>query len=268
MSRIVINNLWKQYGETTVLENLNLTIEDGEFVSVVGASGCGKTTFLRLLLGEESPTRGSIAVDGEPLQPEPCVDRGIVFQRYSVFPHLTVLRNVLLALELQHAKVLCRSFGSARRQQLQRCQQLLERVGLGAAMDQYPSALSGGMQQRLALCQALIATPKILLLDEPFGALDPGIRKNMQDLVGELHAELGLTIIMITHDLNEGFALGSRLLVFDKIRNDPHRPELYGAQVTYDLPLRTVPYEAEAEAGDHDLATVLSEPLAALAAIT
>ncbi|MFK7912764.1 MAG: ATP-binding cassette domain-containing protein [Pseudomonadales bacterium] len=239
MSRIAIKNLWKQYGTNIVLENLNLTIEDQEFVSIVGASGCGKTTFLRLLLGEERPSRGVIEIDDVALQPEPSVDRGVVFQRYSVFPHLTVLKNVLLALELREAKLLCRTFGNTRKKHIARCKELLQRVGLGSALDQYPSALSGGMQQRLALCQALIAAPKILLLDEPFGALDPGIRKDMQALVAELHSELQLTVIMITHDLSEGFELGTRLLVFDKTRNDPHEPELFGAGITYDLPLTT-----------------------------
>lgn len=240
MSRIDITNLWKTYDSNVVLENLNLTIEDGEFVSIVGASGCGKTTFLRMVLGEEQPSRGLIEIDGEALQPEPTSARGIVFQRYSVFPHLTVLNNVLLALELGHAKVLCRSFGVTRKEQIKRSVQMLERVGLAETQNQYPTALSGGMQQRLALCQALIAAPKILLLDEPFGALDPGIRTDMQALVRQLHAELGLTVIMITHDLSEGFQLGTRLLVFDKIRNDPQAPDVYGANVTYDLSLNSL----------------------------
>jgi NitT/TauT family transport system ATP-binding protein len=239
MSRIDIRNLWKTYDDNVVLENLNLTIEHGEFVSIVGASGCGKTTFLRMILGEEQPSRGSIEIDGEALLPEPSSARGIVFQRYSVFPHLTVLGNVLLALELGHAKYLCRSFGARRKDQIKRSLKMLERVGLGGAQDQYPAALSGGMQQRLALCQALIAAPKILLLDEPFGALDPGIRKDMQELVMELHQELGLTVIMITHDLAEGFQLGTRLMVFDQIRIDPQAPNLYGANVTYDLLLNS-----------------------------
>jgi NitT/TauT family transport system ATP-binding protein len=237
MSRIEVKNLWKSYDDKVVLERLNLTIEDGEFVAIVGASGCGKTTFLRMILGEEEPTRGSIDIDGQPLVPEPSAERGVVFQRYSVFPHLTVLGNVLLALELAHAKLVCRSFGRRRAEEIARCEQILDRVGLASSMDQYPTALSGGMQQRLALCQALIAEPKILLLDEPFGALDPGIRKDMHELVGELQRELGLTVIMITHDLSEGFTLGTRLLVFDKTRTDPQSPDLYGAGITYDLPL-------------------------------
>ncbi|MCR9258860.1 MAG: ABC transporter ATP-binding protein [Pseudomonadaceae bacterium] len=244
MSRIDIHNLWKSYDSNVVLENLNLSIDHGDFVSIVGASGCGKTTFLRMILGEEQPSRGSIDIDGEALQPEPSSARGIVFQRYSVFPHLTVLGNVLLALEMSHAKYLCRSFGARRKEQVKRSQQMLERVGLTDAKDQYPSALSGGMQQRLALCQALIAAPKILLLDEPFGALDPGIRKDMQSLVRQLHRELGLTVIMITHDLAEGFQLGTRLLVFDKTRVDPQAPNLYGANITYDLRLNSLSTES------------------------
>lgn len=114
---------------------------------------------------------------------------------------------------------------------------MLAAVGLGAAEDRYPAELSGGMQQRLAFAQALMAKPRLLLLDEPFGALDPGIRADMHQLVRRLWQELGLTIVMVTHDLKEGFALGTRLLVFDKVRQDPHAPEAYGARVTYDLPL-------------------------------
>jgi NitT/TauT family transport system ATP-binding protein len=237
MSDVAIKNLWKSYDRKVVLERLNLSIADREFVTVVGASGCGKTTFLRLLLGEESPSRGSIEVDGKPLRAEPSAERGVVFQRYSVFPHLTVLENVLLGLELGNAKFLCRTFGRRRKAQIDRCSYMLERVGLAASSDQYPTALSGGMQQRLALCQALIPEPKMLLLDEPFGALDPGIRKDMHALVSELHQELSLTVVMITHDLSEAFTLGTRLLVFDKTRVDPQDPDLYGAHVTYDLPL-------------------------------
>ena len=114
---------------------------------------------------------------------------------------------------------------------------MLDRVGLGSAADNYPSELSGGMQQRLALAQTLITEPRILLLDEPFGALDPGIRADMHELVGQLHRDLDLTVFMITHDISEGFALGSRLLVFDKPRVDPHEPDLYGATITFDLPV-------------------------------
>jgi len=236
-TRIAIRNLWKEYGDQVVLERINLEVAAGEFCTIVGASGCGKTTFLRLLLGEEAPTRGRILIDGEPLPAEPGPDRGIVFQRYSVFPHLTVLGNVLLGLELRAAPVTGRLFGSARREARDLASQMLDAVGLGRALDKYPDALSGGMQQRLALAQSLVMHPRVLLLDEPFGALDPGIRSDMHELVGRLWRENDLTVFMTTHDLREGFHLGTRLLVFDKLRHDPQAPNAYGAGITYDLPV-------------------------------
>lgn len=236
-ARIAIRNLWKEYGDQVVLERINLQVQPGEFCTIVGASGCGKTTFLRLLLGEEAPSRGQILLDGRPLPPEPGPDRGIVFQRYSVFPHLTVLRNVLLGLELRGAPLTGRLFGAGRREALERSRQMLDAVGLGRALDKYPSELSGGMQQRLALAQSLVMHPEILLLDEPFGALDPGIRADMHELVGRLWRENDLTVFMITHDIKEGFHLGTRLLVFDKLRHDPDAPNAYGAGITFDLPV-------------------------------
>ena len=234
---IEVRNVWKRYADKTVLEKVRLDVAEREFVTIVGASGCGKTTFLRMLLGEVEPCEGAIRIDGEPLVPEPCADRGVVFQRYSVFPHLTVLGNVLLGLDLAGARLLGRTFGRRRARNVARARGMLDRVGLASSADDYPSALSGGMQQRLALAQTLVAAPRILLLDEPFGALDPGIRRDMHELVGGLHRELDLTVLMITHDISEGFSLGSRLLVFDKPRVDPHEPDLYGATITFDLPV-------------------------------
>ena len=234
---IEVRNVWKRYPGKTVLENVRLRVEPNEFVTIVGASGCGKTTFLRMLLGEVEPCEGVIEIDGVPLVPEPRADRGVVFQRYSVFPHLTVLGNVLLGLDLGMSRLFGRTFGSRRARNLARAQEMLERVGLLSSAGNYPSELSGGMQQRLALAQTLIMEPRILLLDEPFGALDPGIRSDMHELVRELHRELDLTVFMITHDIAEGFSLGSRLLVFDKPRIDPHEPDLYGATITFDLPV-------------------------------
>jgi NitT/TauT family transport system ATP-binding protein len=237
VSRVQLRNVWKEYGEHVVLERLNLRVEAGEFCTIVGASGCGKTAFLRMLLGEDGPTRGAILLDGEPLPAEPGPDRGIVFQRYSVFPHLTVLGNVLLGLELRGAPLTGHLFGAARRRALEQAREMLAAVGLEQALDKYPAQLSGGMQQRLALAQSLVMQPRILLLDEPFGALDPGIRSDMHRLVLDLWARHGLTVFMITHDLKEGFYLGTRLLVFDKVRHDPQAPNAYGATITYDLPV-------------------------------
>ncbi|HEX7683760.1 MAG TPA: ABC transporter ATP-binding protein [Trinickia sp.] len=234
---IEVRNVWKEYGDQVVLERLNLRVEEGEFCSMVGASGCGKSTFLRLLLGQERATRGEILLDGERLPREPDAHRGVVFQRYSVFDHLSVVRNVMLGLELPRAKFMGRLFGARRRAARDEAVAMLERVGLGAALDKYPQQLSGGMQQRLAIAQALMMKPRILLLDEPFGALDPGIRKDMHELLLLLWRESKLTIFMVTHDLKEGFTLGSRVLVFDKVRVDPQAPGAYGARITYNIAL-------------------------------
>lgn len=237
MPQIRIRHLWKSYGEKVVLENLSLDVQAGEFVSLVGASGCGKTTFFRMLLGEEQPSRGALLLDGKPWPQEPDADRGVVFQRYSVFPHLTALENVRLALEAPKAWFTGRLFGAARNVADQRALAMLECVGLADSAARYPHELSGGMQQRLALAQSLVAKPKILLLDEPFGALDPGIRADMHALMKRLWLEDRFTAFMVTHDIEEGFSLGSRLLVFDRVRNDPQAPQRYGSQITYDLPL-------------------------------
>ncbi|QQN49296.1 ABC transporter ATP-binding protein [Stutzerimonas balearica] len=234
---IAVKNVWQQYGDQVVLERLDLSVAEGEFCTLVGASGCGKSTFLRLLLGQERPSRGEILLDGAPIAHEPDASRGVVFQRYSVFPHLTVLDNVALGLELPNAPLLGRLLGGAKRRARDEAAAMLKKVGLGHALAKYPAQLSGGMQQRLAIAQALIMKPRVLLLDEPFGALDPGIRKDMHALLLELWNETRLTVFMVTHDLTEGFTLGTRILVFDKPRLDPHAPGAYGARVTYDIPL-------------------------------
>jgi NitT/TauT family transport system ATP-binding protein len=238
LTQVTVKHLWKEFGNQVVLENVNLHIGDNEFVTIVGASGCGKTTFLKMLLGVETPSRGQFLIDGEPLPSEPGADRGIVFQRYSLFPHLTVLENLMLGLELRDAPLLGRLFGARRRRALEKAMPLLEAVGLHLAADKYPTQLSGGMQQRLSIAQSVICEPKILLLDEPFGALDPGITGDMHTLILELWNTHKMTIFMVTHDLKESFQLGTRLLVFDKVRVDPQAPEAFGATITFNIPLK------------------------------
>ena len=238
MAAVTIRRLWKEYGSQVVLENLNLTIADHEFVTIVGASGCGKTTFMRLLLGMETPTRGEILIDGQPITAEPGPERGIVFQRYSCFPHLSVLDNVLIGLEFERSRFVGRLYGAPRRIAIDKARTLLAAIGLDDARNKYPAQLSGGMQQRLSIAQSVIREPKVLLLDEPFGALDPGTTADMHEIIVRLWQQNRMTIFMVTHDLKESFQLGTRLLVFDKTRHDPQAPEAYGATVTYDLPLR------------------------------
>jgi NitT/TauT family transport system ATP-binding protein len=237
MSAISVRNVWVEYGDQIVLERINLEIASGSFLSVVGPSGAGKSTFLRLILGQEQPTRGQILLDGVPLPPEPGPDRGVVFQRYSVFPHLSVLGNVLVGFEFAASKVLVRLTGAARRAAIEKSEELLEAVGLAQHRDKYPSALSGGMQQRLAIAQALARAPRVLLLDEPFGALDPGTRAQMHALIIPLWRAHKMTVIMVTHDIKEAFGLATRLIALDRRRRDPQAPGRFGAVVTYDLDL-------------------------------
>ena len=236
MSFVTVRNIFQSYDGRPILERVNLDVDEGTFVSIVGASGCGKSTFLRMLLAEERPTRGEIRIDGAPPALEPGRERGVVFQRYSVFPHMTVRENIVAAEAL--TRPLGWLFGAGRRAAQERADATLERIGLSHMAGAYPAALSGGMQQRLAIGQALSAKPRVLLLDEPFGALDPGTRLAMHDFLLELKAETGMTVFMVTHDIEEGFKLGDRLIVFDKPRWDPIDPAAYGATITYDLDTR------------------------------
>lgn len=248
-----LRNIWVEYGDRIVLENVNLDVEAGSFVSIVGPSGAGKSSLLRIILGQEAPTRGAILLDGAPLLPECGPDRGVVFQRYSVFPHLSALRNTAFGLECTQAPFAARLFGAARHTAIDEATAMLTAVGLGDSLHLYPAQMSGGMQQRLAIAQALIMRPRILLLDEPFGALDPGIRADMHGLITKLWRDYALTIIMVTHDIREAFTLGSRVLVLDKRRHDPHAPHRFGATAVYDLALRN---PADRHAADDNSITV------------
>ncbi len=247
MAFVEVENIFQSYDRRPILERVNLKVAEGEFISIVGASGCGKSTFLRLLLAEEQPSRGAIRIDGNPPATEPGLERGIVFQRYSVFPHMTVRDNIVAAEALPTRFGLLP--GAKRRAARDRAQATLDRIGLGHMAAAYPAALSGGMQQRLAIAQALTARPRVLLLDEPFGALDPGTRLAMHEFLMELQRETRMTVFMVTHDLEEGFKLGDRVLVFDKPRWDPDDPEAYGATITYDFDARNggIPFQTITE---------------------
>ncbi|EBA09397.1 ATP-binding cassette domain-containing protein [Sagittula stellata] len=233
MSFVVAKNVWKQYGDRPILERVNVEVEKGAFISIIGASGCGKSTFLRMLLADEQPTKGEISIEGGAPAQEPRRERGVVFQRYSVFPHLTVRDNVVAAESF--GTPFGRFFGKRLKDTRARAQVTLDRIGLGHVALHYPATLSGGMQQRLAIGQALVAEPRILLLDEPFGALDPGTRLSMHDFLTELRERTNMTVFMVTHDIEEAFKLGDRVLIFDKVRRDPERPHRFGATITHDL---------------------------------
>ncbi len=237
MTEIAIEGLGKNYGDCVVLENVNATLPDHEFAVILGPSGAGKTTLLRLLLSQEIPTRGQILIDGVPIDPEPQPDRGVVFQRYSVFPHRTVLDNVMMGPQLAAAPFTGRLWGARRRALADKAKTLLAEVGLIDHVKKYPTQLSGGMQQRLAIAQALIMEPKVLLLDEPFGALDQSTKKAMHRLILDLWQRNEMPIVMVTHDIGEAFTLGTRILMVDKARRDPQAPQAYGSTITQDIRL-------------------------------
>jgi len=239
------NDVYKSYpcvqGSKLILNDIDLQVRSGEFITVLGPSGCGKSTMLRLILGSEQPSRGEVLVDGLVVQ-SPNRDRGIVYQKYSLFPHRTVLDNVVFGLELESLSPFSRLIEPLRRRQLrmeysERAATMLGRMGLGGALHQYPHQLSGGMRQRVAIAQAMIMEPKILLLDEPFGALDDNARTDMQLFLLELWEKTRMTVFFVTHDLVEALFLGSRLLVLSQYyRTD--LPKVEGAKIVTD---RSVP---------------------------
>lgn len=195
------------YEANTVLQDIDLKIDDGEFFCLLGQSGCGKSTFLRLLAGLERPTSGEIRIDGE-LVDGPDRHCSVVFQDYSLFPWMTTGANLMLALRAAYP-------GKSRKEVKSLAESYLETVGLGGSFKQYPEALSGGMRQRAAIARALASPSRILLMDEPFGALDPVNRALLQDLVRNLHRDAGKrrTVVFVTHDIDEALYLGTRLVV-------------------------------------------------------
>jgi len=190
------------------LDRIGFSIPDGAFLCLLGQSGCGKSTFLRLLAGLLKADCGSISIDGKPVDgPEKACS--VVFQDYSLFPWMTTGKNIMLAL-----KAACPDKSKAELRNL--AESYLELVGLGGAFDQYPASLSGGMRQRAAIARAISVPCRILLMDEPFGALDPVNRAMLQDLVRTLHADSGgqRTVVFVTHDVDEALYLGTQIAVF------------------------------------------------------
>jgi NitT/TauT family transport system ATP-binding protein len=214
MSSIVVRNLRMELDGHAVLRDVNLDVASGAFCVITGPSGSGKSTFIRLLLSQLQATSGEILLDGAPISRAPSPDHGVVFQDYSVFPHKTVLENVLVGPQFKKSRWLGRLFGVGRRNAVQEALQALADVGLERVASKYPSQLSGGMRQRLAIVQALACRPKVLLLDEPFGALDPQTRAQLHRVVLRLWRESRTTIVMVTHDLAEARALGTELVTF------------------------------------------------------
>ena len=225
----------------TVLNNISLRVRRSEFATIVGPTGCGKSTLLRLLLGSERPTKGEVRMNDIEVQ-EPGRDRGIVFQRYTLYENRTVRENVMLGLEFEEFALLepyykpwrCRR---KRREFREKADDYLERVGLLEHADKYPYQLSGGMRQRTAIAQTMVMQPEVLLMDEPFGALDIGTREEMQVFVLEQWRQEQQTIIFITHDLEEAIFIGSRVIVLSQyyLSNDGSRA--HGAKIVKDMPV-------------------------------
>lgn len=215
MSRtITISRLGKIFSTaaatTTALDNINLTVAAGEFVTLVGASGCGKSTLLRIIAGLETRTSGQVSIADVPIE-GPGVDRAVVFQHYSLYPWLTVMQNIKFSRRLETHR---RDITSADVEVASgRADALLAVMGLGHVASAYPNQLSGGMQQRVAIARALMPRPQILLMDEPFGALDAQTRDVMHDLIRYLRAIENTTIVFVTHDVEEAIYLGNRVAV-------------------------------------------------------
>jgi len=234
MALIAVRNLSVAYGTPArpVLTNINLGIEEGEFVCLLGQTGCGKSTLLKMILGAEVPASGSILIDGVQHN-QPDRSRGYVPQKYSLFPDKTVLDNITFGPEVTEFTLLTRftpRYWRRRREMREEAMRYIDRIGLDERdARKYPHQLSGGMQQRVAIAQALATCPRILLMDEAFSALDPGTRKHMQRLIRQLWRDTGVTVLFVTHNTQEALYLGSRIIVLAKERADA------GAEITIDL---------------------------------
>jgi putative spermidine/putrescine transport system ATP-binding protein len=199
------------YGEVRAVDDVSFTIEPGEFFAMLGPSGSGKTSCLRLVAGFDTPDRGQVLLDGADVSDVPPYDRNVntVFQDYALFPHMTVLENVAYGPRVR---------GVAVAERTRRAREMLELVQLGAQGERRPSQLSGGQRQRVALARALINHPKVLLLDEPLGALDLKLREEMQIELKSLQKKLGITFVYVTHDQGEALSMADRVAVFNKGR--------------------------------------------------
>ena len=211
--KIEIKNLYFDYvGKNTTfgaLEDINLNIKEGEFICVLGSSGCGKSTLLSILNGLNKPKKGEILIDGN-LVTKAGADRAVVFQNYSLFPFLTVRKNVLFGAKQSLKR---KSFTKAERNS--KVDEYIDAVGLTADKNKYPFELSGGMQQRVAIARALALEADILLMDEPFSAIDPKLRLELQELISKLSKEHKKTVVFITHDIDEAILLADRVVVME-----------------------------------------------------
>ena len=225
---VVLDSVTKRFGELTAVDAIDLDIAEGEFFTMLGPSGCGKTTTLRMIAGFEEVTEGRLAIDDEDMLGIPPHKRptNTVFQSYALFPHLCVKENVAFGL---------RRKGVEKGEIDRRVQEELERVGLAAEGNRRPAQLSGGMQQRVALARALVNLPRVLLLDEPLGALDLKLRKGLQVELKKIQREVGITFVYVTHDQEEALTMSDRIAVMNKGRIE----QIGDPEEVYDRPTTT-----------------------------
>ncbi|RLM02311.1 spermidine/putrescine ABC transporter [Gibbsiella quercinecans] len=206
---VALANIRKTYGQTVAIPQLNLAVARGEFCTLLGASGSGKTTLLKIIAGFEQPDGGNVIIAGKNVTRDRIADRniGMVFQNYALFPHMSVFENVAFPLRMRRL---------AKEDINRRVGDALALVSLGDYPQRLPGELSGGQQQRAALARALVFNPDILLMDEPLGALDKNLRQSIQLQIKQLHQELGLTVVFVTHDQEEAMNLSDRIVIMDK----------------------------------------------------
>jgi|SRR5690606_3116580 len=242
VDKIVAQNVSMRFGDVLAIRDATCTIREREFVAIIGPSGCGKSTFLYLIAGFEEITGGTIKVNDKPVT-GPGPDRGIVFQEFVLFPWRTVMENVTLGLDIQKVPA-----EEARR----RAQKWITLAGLGGFEDAYPSTLSGGMKQRVAIARALTYDPEVILLDEPFGALDVQTKNYMIRDLQSLWTEANKTIVMVTHSVSEAVLLADRVLIFGA------RPSSIIADIHIDLPHPRSAEDTSVKAYEQEVTRILS----------
>lgn len=208
MEKIKLENLTLTYtdaaGAYTPFENLNLSVNEGEFVCIIGPSGCGKSSLLSVIEGLNKASSGATYIDGKKIE-GPGTDRGVVFQHYSLFPWMSATENVVFAMKQSKCK-------GTKKELIERAKHYLDKVGLADAKDKFPSQLSGGMQQRVAIARVMASNATLFLMDEPFGAIDPQNRRELQILISKLAKEENKTVLFVTHDLEEAILLADRIV--------------------------------------------------------